>query len=130
MIPSCDLLLLAFIHVSFSQELQSQSLLNLICITFTVTETYFIDFMTLGPRDLLFWFSSHSLHTFGDITITDEGFQILTYVRHSRTLSNKGSLACQTYCDSGYPFIMVIPEDPWYSHQLQSAWQWSVHYLF
>ena len=108
----------------------SQSLLNLICIMFTVTETYFMDFTTLGPRDLLFWFSSHSPHTFGDVTITDDGPQILTYARHSRTLSNEGSLACQTYCDTGHPFIMVITEGPWYSNKLQSAWQWSCHYLF
>ena len=41
--------------------------------------------------------------------------QILTYARHSRPLSSEGSLACQTYCDKGHPFIMVISEDPWVS---------------
>ena len=27
-------------------------------------------------------------------------------------LSNEGSVACHTYCDTGQPFIMVISEDP------------------
>ena len=49
---------------------------------------------------------------------------------HSWPLSSEGSLACHTYCDTGHPFIMVISEDPWYSHLLLSVWQWSCHYLF
>ena len=31
-------------------------------------------------------------------------------------LSSVGSLACHTYCDTGYPFIMVISEDTRHSH--------------
>ena len=41
-------------------------------------------------------FSSHSriFHSYGDVTITNEGLQILTYARHSWPLSNECSLAC------------------------------------
>ena len=47
-------------------------------------------------------------HSFGDVTITGEGLQILTYARHS------WGLACHTYCDTGHSLIMVISisEDP------------------
>ena len=40
---------------------------------------------------------------------------------NSLLLSNEGSLACHTYCDTGRPFIMVISEDPWLSHLLPSV---------
>ena len=54
---------------------------------------------------LLGVFSSHSrmfhLYVYGDVTIAGEGLQLLTY----------GSLVCNTYCDTGRPFIMVFPED-------------------
>ena len=39
------------------------------------------------------------------------------------------SLACHTHCDTGHPSIMVISEDPWHSHLMQSVWKWSCHYL-
>ena len=45
-------------------------------------------------------------------------------------LSSKGSLACDTFCDTGHSFIMVILEDPWHSHLLPSVWKWSCHYMF
>ena len=45
-------------------------------------------------------------------------------------MSSEGSLACHTYCDTGHHFRMVISEDPWHSHLLQSVWKWSCHYLF
>ena len=66
---------------------------------------------------------SHSVifHSYGDVTITDEGLQILTYARHSWPLSSEGSLACHTYCDTGHPFKMVISEDLWHSHLLSSV---------
>ena len=51
-------------------------------------------------------------HSYGDVTITGEGFQIFTYTQHSWSLSSDGSLACHTYYDKGYLFIMVISEDP------------------
>ena len=69
----------------------------------------------LLPWRLLFAFCllsflSHSrdFHTYGDVSITDEGLQILTFARHSWPLNSEGSLACHTYCDTAHPFIMVI----------------------
>ena len=57
---------------------------------------------------LFVWgFYSHSgiFHSYGDVTITDQGIQMFTYARHSWPLSSEGSLACPTYCDTGHPFI-------------------------
>ena len=67
-------------------------------------------------------FSSHSrcIYLYGIATITREGPQILTYTRHSWPFNSEGSLACQTNCDTGHLFIIVISEDPW---------KWSCHYL-
>ena len=82
---------------------------------------------------LFVWdFSSRSkfFHWYGDVTITGEGLQILTYARQIWPLCSEGSLACHTHCDTGHPFIMVISEEPLHSHQLPSVWQWSQHYLF
>ena len=45
-------------------------------------------------------------HSNGDVTITANF--ILIYARHSWSLGCEGSLVCHTYCDTGYPFIMVI----------------------
>ena len=66
-----------------------------------VTMVYVICFLS---------FSSHSwnFHSYGDVSITGEGLQILTYARHSCPLNSEGSLACHTYCDTAHPFIMVI----------------------
>ena len=67
---------------------------------------------------LFFWsFSSHSriFHLFGDVPIAGEGLQNFTYARHSGPLSSEGSLACDTYCYTWHPFIMVISEDLWHS---------------
>ena len=55
---------------------------------------------------------------------------ILTYARHSWPLSSEGSLACQTYCDTGYLFIMIISGDSWHSHLFSTVKQLSYHYLF
>ena len=61
-------------------------------------------------------FSSHSriFHSFGGVTITDEGVQILTYARHSWSLSSEGSLVCHTYCDTGRPFMMLVSDNKWH----------------
>ena len=56
-----------------------------------------------------------------DVTITGEGLKILTYARHSRSLSNKDSLACRTYCKTEETFIVTISEDPWHSYLLLSV---------
>ena len=67
--------------------------------------------------------SSHYriFHSYGDVTITGEGLQSLTYMctRHSWSLNSKGSLMCHTY--TGHSFIMVISEDPCHSHLLPSV---------
>ena len=77
-------------------------------------------------------FSSHSkiFHSYGDVTITGKGLQILTYIRHSWPLCSEGSLEWYTYCYTGHPLIMVISEDPWHSHPLPSVWQRSCHYMY
>ena len=36
--------------------------------------------------------------------------QFFTYTRHSLPLSGAGYLACDHFCDTGPPFIMVISE--------------------
>ena len=76
--------------------------------------------------------SSHSriLHSLGDVTITGEGLQMLTYIRPHWTLRSEGSLPCYTFCDKGQPFILVVSEDPWHAHVLPSVWQWICPYLF
>ena len=47
----------------------------------------------------LFVFSR--IHSYGNVIITGEGLQILTYTRHWWPLSSEGYLACQTYSDTG-----------------------------
>ena len=44
----------------------------------------------------------------GDVTITGEWLQILTYALHLWPLNSEGSLTCNTYCDTKHPFIMVM----------------------
>ena len=55
--------------------------------------------------------SSHSriFHSYGDVTITGEGLQILTFVRHSWWLSSEGSLACHTSCDYCRSLFTLLP---------------------
>ena len=52
-------------------------------------------------------FSSHlrSFHSYENVTIADVGLKIFTYSPHSWPLNSDGSLAYQTYCDTGHPFI-------------------------
>ena len=52
----------------------------------------------------VFSFSSNSriFNSHGEVTIADEGLQILTYARHSWPLSSESSLACHTYCHMGH----------------------------
>ena len=54
---------------------------------------------------------SRIFHSYGDIMIAGEGLQVLTFAWHSWPLSSEGSLVCNTYCDTGHPFIIVISED-------------------
>ena len=83
-------------------------------------------------------FKSKTFHSYVDVTNGSEWLQRLTYIllytRHSWQLSNKDSLACYNYCDSGNSFIMVITEDPWHTHIFPSVYKLSVgpsvrHYL-
>ena len=101
-------------HYRFNNNLNN-TLLNWLCRTFR--HTHLARYNHFG-----FWFffvclflwglSSYSriFHSYGDVTITGEGLQILTYAWHSWPLGSKGSLVCHTYCDTGHPFIMVISE--------------------
>ena len=65
---------------------------------------------------LFFWFFFVPLkkifHSYGDVTITGEGLQILTYARHFCLFSSVVSLVCHTYCNKGHLFTMVISKDP------------------
>ena len=65
--------------------------------------------------------NSRIVHLYGDVTITGEELKILTYARHSWPLSSEGSSACNIYCDTGHPFLIVISKDPWHSHLLPSV---------
>ena len=62
----------------------------------------------------LFVYLFRIFHSFGYVTFAGEGLQILTYMyaRHLWVLISEDSLVCHTYCDTGYQFIIVIPEDP------------------
>ena len=73
----------------------------------------------------------NNFHSYGDVILTDEGMQILTYTRQIWPLSSEGSLAFHTYCDTVHPFIMVIrPVNPLHSNLLPSVLQWSCNYLY
>ena len=52
--------------------------------------------------------NSKIFHPYGDVTISGEGLQIMTYARHSWPLRIEISWACHTYCDTRHPFKMVI----------------------
>ena len=69
-------------------------------------------------------------HSYGEVTSTGERLQIMIYAWYSWQLRIVGSLAIHTYCDMGYPFIMVIHQDTWHSHLLLIVCQWSCHYFF
>ena len=53
--------------------------------------------------------NSRFFHTYGDVTMTGEGLQILTYASHIWPLSTEGSLACHAYCDTGHPLKWSSP---------------------
>ena len=55
---------------------------------------------------------SRYFHSYGDVAITFEGLQILSYDRHPWPLNSEGYLACHTYCDTAHPLILVNSEDP------------------
>ena len=49
--------------------------------------------------------------SYGDVTITVEELQILTYNRYSWPLRSDSPAVCHTYFESGHPLIMVISEE-------------------
>ena len=55
-------------------------------------------------------FSSHSriVHSLKDVTVAGDRQQILNYAQNLWPLSSEDSLACHTYYDTGYPFIILI----------------------
>ena len=57
-----------------------------------------------------FSYPSRIFHLYGNVTITSEGLQILTYYKawHSWPMSSEGCLACHIYCDTGQPFMMTL----------------------
>ena len=51
-----------------------------------------------------FFVPLENFQSYGDVTITSEGLQILNCARHSWPLGSEGSFAFHTYCDMGHPF--------------------------
>ena len=54
-------------------------------------------------------------------------YSALMTIEHSRSLGSEGSSGCNTYRDTGQPYINVISEDPWHSHLQSSVKQWIYH---
>ena len=59
----------------------------------------------------VFCLTREFFNSYGNVTITGEGPQILIYAKQSWSVSSDGSLACHTYADMGHLFIMVISKD-------------------
>ena len=118
-------------HQLMTENWYDKHLLKM-CIKFNQVLSHFSNIVTADVTSIHFfepvWFfywglSSHSriFHSYGNVVITGEGLQILTYAVHSWPLSSEGSLACHIYCGTGHPFTMVFSEDPWHSHVLPSV---------
>ena len=92
----------------------------------------FLELICLFVRQSVWGFSSQSktFHSLGEVHLTGERLQILTYARHSWPLSSEGFSVCHTYCDAGHTFILVISNNTCHSHLLPSVLKWSCHYLF
>ena len=73
-------------------------LFNIMNFSTIQIRNFFKDISLNKYKTFLFGFSYHSriFHSYGDVTITSEGLQILNYARHSWLLSSEGSLACHT----------------------------------
>ena len=70
---------------------------------------------------VFFSFHSKFFNSPGDVPITGERLQTVTYTQHSWPLSSEVSFACHTYGDTWHPFIMFISENLWHSHLLPSV---------
>ena len=80
------------------------------------------------------FFLSHQriFHSYGDIIITGEELQILTYAQLSQQMSSEGSLVCHTSCYMGHPFMiwwssLRNPDTLTYCSAIGSG---ASHYLF
>ena len=62
---------------------------------------------------------SRIFHSSGDVTITDELLQIMTYARYSWPLNSERSLTCHTYYDTGNP-------SKWLSPRTRDTYTWPV----
>ena len=67
--------------------------------------------ISFGPNiySICLIYVQEDFYSDGDVTITGEGLQILTYARHLLPLSSSGSLACHTYCHTGHPSSWSSP---------------------
>ena len=83
---------------------------DIILIIFFLLSFLFVSGLYHPTRDFFY--------SYGDVTITSEWLQYLTFARRSWSFSSKGSLACHTYWDTWHPFIMVISENPWHELSL------------
>ena len=82
------------------------SLVHLGVLSFLFYNTYM--YVCMFVCLFVFYFPLENFHSYGDVTITGEGLQILTHARHLWPLSSEGSLAWHTYWDTGHLFLMVI----------------------
>ena len=87
--------------------------------TFAKSYDYIKTLIMRGKRRFLLFFGfvlslssqSKCFYSYGEVTITGEGLQILTYARHLWPLSSEVFfLACHTYCDTWHPFIWSSPK--------------------
>ena len=80
---------------------------------------------------LFVWGLSHSriVHPYGDVTIAGERAANFDHCSALMAIEQWGFFSVQHLLDTGYPFIMVISEDPWHSHLLSSVSQLSCYYL-
>ena len=72
-------------------------------------------------------FTSHSknFHLFGDIIMTGEGLQILTFARHSWPLSSEGFFSVPHLLWHGTSIIMLVSEDPRHSFKIILKNHWA-----
>ena len=74
-------------------------------------------------------FKSSIFHSYGDVTITGEELQILTYTRHSWSF-RCGIFSVQHLLWHGTSVYNGYLQGPVASHLLPSVWKWSCYYLF
>ena len=111
----------SFTFFSYNLQLEKGMAIHLHKLVYPFSKNTSFKFCWQWSFCLFVWsLSSHSriFHSYGAVTITIEGLQILIFARQSWPLTSEGSLVCHTYCDIRHSFILVISEDPWHSHLL------------